>query len=128
MFQTPTTGSCKTLAASGGQILSDNIRYTNNLTMEYKFDAPENTACFVCDHVMHRQRPILFVTHEKEDGYWQFLCGQMDHTDANIKIISLRQATDIDQSINDLYEMPLGIGAERKSVQDKWEPFKLADE
>ncbi|WP_295800744.1 DUF2185 domain-containing protein [Mucilaginibacter sp.] len=92
---------------------------------EFKFTESENTACFVCDHVMTKTRPILFATHEAEDGYWQFLCGQADHDDSNLKIISLKQATEIDASINDLYEMPLGIGADRKSTNDKWEPFAL---
>lgn len=93
--------------------------------MSYKFDEPENTACFVCDHVMHRQKPILHVSHD-EEGYWQFLCGQDEHDESNAKIISLKQATEIDNSINELYEMPLGVGANRKSIYDKWEPYKLS--
>jgi hypothetical protein len=94
---------------------------------EYKFKEAENTACFVCDHVLSKHRPILYVAHDKEDGSWQFLCGQDDHTEANAKIISLKQATEIDTTINDLYEMPLGVGAERKSRKDKWVPFRLQD-
>lgn len=94
---------------------------------EYKFKEAENTACFVCDHVLSKQRPILYVAHDKEDGSWQFLCGQDDHTEANAKIISLKNATVIDTTINDLYEMPLGVGAERKSIKDKWTPFRLQD-
>ena len=74
---------------------------------------------------MYKKRPILYVTHEADDGAWQFLCGFKDHTNSNIKIISLKQATEIDPSINDLYDMPLGVGAERKSKQSKWMPFKI---
>ena len=92
----------------------------------FRFTEPENTACFVCDHVLSKQRPILFVSHEADDGCWQFLCGQNDHIESNIKIISLKQATEIDQTINDLFEMPLGIGAERVSINDKWQPFKFS--
>lgn len=95
------------------------------LVKQFKFKESDNTACFVCDHVMSKTRPILYVTHEAEDGFWQFLCGDTDHDDSNLKIISLKQAADIDASINDLFEMPLGIGADRKSVNDKWEPFAL---
>lgn len=94
---------------------------------EYKFKEAENTACFVCDHVLSKQRPILYVAHDKEDGSWQFLCGQDDHTEANAKIISLKNATVIDTTINDLYEMPLGVGAERKSIKDKWTLSRLQD-
>lgn len=98
------------------------------MASEYKFEDPENTACFVCDHVMNRQRPILYVAHFASDSYWQFTCGQSDHADENIKIISLLHATQIDNSINELYEMPLGVGAERNSINDQWEPFRLIEE
>jgi hypothetical protein len=38
------------------------------------------------------------------------------------------QATEIDPSVNDLYEMPLGVGAERETEKDKWIPVKLPSE
>jgi len=99
------------------------------MKIDYKFFDAENTVCFVCDHVLNKQRPVLRVLHEKEDFYWQFLCGENDHlTDANIKIISMKEATEIDNTINELYEMPLGVGAERKSISDKWVPFKIPEE
>ena len=93
----------------------------------YKFQDPKDTVCFVCDHVLSRQRPILKVTHN-DDGYWEFLCGHDDHDESNAKIISLVQATEIDKSINDLYEMPMSVGADRASIQDKWVPYKLPNE
>ena len=96
-------------------------------TSEYKFSDSSDTACFVCDHVLSRQRPILHVTHDY-DGYWQFLCGQNNHDESNAKIISIGQATEIDNSINDLYEMPMGVGADRKSIDDEWVPYKLPNE
>jgi hypothetical protein len=92
----------------------------------YKFKAPENTSCFVCDHVLSKERLILYAAHDS-DGDWQFLCGQNDHTEKNAKIISLKQVTELDQTVNDLYEMPIKVGAERKSLKDKWKPFRLQD-
>lgn len=94
--------------------------------MIYKFNDPKDTACFVCNHVFNQERAILFVTHEAEDGFWQFLCGHNDHShDNDYKVISIEQATVIDESINDLYEMPLGSGATRESQSNKWELFNL---
>ncbi|MGZ5242756.1 MAG: hypothetical protein ACXWEY_08580 [Bacteroidia bacterium] len=92
---------------------------------DFKFNEPENTACFVCDHVMNLERPILYATHDFDEGEWQFLCGQTDHTTKSIRIISLKNAAKIDNSINDLFEMPIGVGAERKSIESEWKPFKL---
>lgn len=91
---------------------------------KFDFKEPENTPCFVCSHVLNHERDILFASHDIE-GDWQFLCGKDDHTEENAKIISLKNATDLDQSINDLFEMPKGIGAERKTKKEKWKPFKL---
>jgi hypothetical protein len=91
--------------------------FAKNRKTDFKFKEPENTACFVCDHVMNMERPILLVTHDFEDGSWQFLCGQTDHSEGNIRIISLKNATKIDNSINELLEMPIGVGAARKSYK-----------
>ena len=76
---------------------------------------------------MSKQRPILYATHDNEDGLWQFLCGENDHTEENVNVISLKNATLIDTTINELFEMPLGVGAERKNINSKWIAFRLQD-
>lgn len=91
----------------------------------YNFSDPENTACMTCSHVLNQKLPILYVTHDEDDGMWQFLCGAEEHTPEHAKVIGLGEAVGLDQSLNELNEMPLGVGAERKSTNDKWQPFKL---
>jgi hypothetical protein len=103
------------------------FKKNSDKTSKYKFPDSSDTACFVSDHVLSRQRPILHVTHDY-DGYWQFICGENDHGGSNAKIISIGQATEIDNSINDLFEMPRCVGADRKSIHDKWVPYKLPSE
>lgn len=93
---------------------------------EFRFTDAPDTACFVCNHVLDKERPILYVTHDA-DADWQFLCGQDDHTEASARIISLKQVTERDPTVNDLYEMPVGFGAERKTIKDKWQPFRIQD-
>jgi hypothetical protein len=97
------------------------------INKDYKFKEPETTACFVCEHVVNRTRPILLVTHDEDEEYeyWQFLCGEADHDESNIKIISMKRATEIDPAINDVYDMPVGVKADRKSINAKWEPFAI---
>lgn len=92
--------------------------------MEYKFSDAENTAVFTCNHIIDEKSPILYATHD-EEGDWQFLCGGNNHTEANAKIISLKQAVELDNTLNELYEMPVGVGAEREKVGAKWIPFRL---
>ena len=91
---------------------------------EFKFNEPENTTVFTCKHITENNNPILLVTHD-DDGYWQFLCGQEEHSEADAKVISLKEAVQIDNSLNDLFEMPKGYGAERTTQDENWKPFKL---
>lgn len=90
---------------------------------EFRFKDPENKPCFTCVHVLNKEKPILYVSHDA-DGDWQFLCGA-EHDESEARVIGLKQATEIDTTVNDLYEMPLGVGAERDRVGAKWNPFKL---
>lgn len=94
---------------------------------EFKFSDAEDKAVFTCNHVLEGKKTILYASHDS-DGDWQFLCGQNDHTEANAKIISLKQAVDLDETLNDLYEMPNGVGAEREKLGAKWKPFKIQTE
>lgn len=94
---------------------------------DYKFKEPKNTACFVCNHVLEKNRPILFVSHDSEDGSWQFLCGENDHSEENIRIISMEEATKLDSTVNELFEMPEGVSAEREEIGREWKPFKTVE-
>jgi hypothetical protein len=91
--------------------------------VKFKFSETKNTLCIACSHVLNYQSPILFVTHDREDSIWQFLCGGHAHQEDEAKIASLKKITEIDITVNDLYEMPIGFGAERDKVGDKWRPF-----
>ncbi|UTW61299.1 hypothetical protein KFE98_14930 [bacterium SCSIO 12741] len=93
---------------------------------EFKFTDSETKACFTCDHVVSGERSIVYVAHDA-DGDWHFMCDGDDHTEENAKIISLKQAVELDPSVNDLYEMPIGVGAVRKSPGERWEPFRLTE-
>lgn len=95
----------------------------NKGNTEFKFSDSQDKAVFTCNHVLEEGRDILYVTHDS-DGDWQFLCGQDNHTEENAKIISLKEVTELDITINELYEMPVGIGVERGKVGQKWIPFK----
>lgn len=92
---------------------------------KYSFSDPENTACLTCNHVLDQGADIVYVTHDADDGMWQFLCGLEEHESEDAKMISLGQISKVDASVNDLHEMPLGFGATRENRNAKWQPFKL---
>ncbi len=81
-------------------------------------DAPD-TAVFTCSHILDRSEEILFVSHDADDGAWQFLCGK-EHNESDARIVSLKYVLDLDPSIGKLKDLPLGYCAERKSKNKKW--------
>jgi hypothetical protein len=69
---------------------------------------------------MTKSKPILFASHNDGDSSWEFTCGANGHPDEEIKIISLEEAADIDNSINELADMPEGVYAERENIGEEW--------
>jgi len=53
------------------------------------------------------------------------LCGVNNHTDENVKVISLKQAVGLDKTLNELYEMPTGVCVDRNEIGAEWIPSKL---
>lgn len=82
------------------------------------YDAP-NTATIICCHVMEKEAPVLYVSHDEDDGMWQFLCGKTHETD-EAKVVSLGEVFELDDSIGVLRDMPCGCYAERKTQGDEW--------
>ncbi len=82
------------------------------------YDAP-NTATIICDHALNGEEPILFVSHDEDDGMWQFLCGKSHETD-DAKLVSLKYVFELDSSVGDLAAMPCGYFATRETQKDPW--------
>lgn len=78
----------------------------------------ENTAVLTCCHVLNKEEPILYVSHD-EDGSWQFLCGKR-HEINEAKLVSLKSIFTLDSSIKNLADMPCGYVAERNNKADNW--------
>ena len=87
--------------------------------MEFPFYDSPDTATIICCHIMESQEPILYVSHDEEDGMWQFLCGKT-HEMEEARLVSLKWVFDLDNSISALKDMPCGFYAERKSKKDDW--------
>ena len=67
------------------------------------YDAP-NTATITCCHILENGEPILYVSHDEDDGMWQFLCGKAHETD-EAKLVSLKSVFDLDNSVGILKDM-----------------------
>ena len=73
----------------------------------------------VCCHVINRAEPILYASHDLNDGMWQFLCGKA-HEAGDGKLVALKEVYDLDPSIGALKNIPCGCQVERKTPDDSW--------
>ncbi|WP_306644014.1 hypothetical protein [Sanyastnella coralliicola] len=89
-----------------------------------KFKDSPTKHVFTCKHVVHGGEQIRYVAHD-HDGDWQFMCGANSHSPSESMLISLEQAIELDASLNDLYEMPLGVGAWREAKGEPWKVFRV---
>lgn len=91
--------------------------------VEWPFDDPPNVAVITTRQILSKDAPILFVSHDEEDGGWQF------HTDENVsesdaRIVSLHFVVSRDSSLKQLADLPLGWVATRSSVAAPWQRAK----
>ena len=88
---------------------------------DWPFDDPPNVATFSLRDVMEGRRPILLVTHDAEDGAWQFLDGRDNPDPDDAVVLSLDCVLSIDASIAQLADLPLGWRAWRDDVKQPWQ-------
>jgi hypothetical protein len=75
---------------------------------EWLFLDPPNTAVFTSVHILNEGDWVHYVTHDEEDGAWQF---HPSHGPSNMKeaaVVSLRSMVDLDPRIEELADLPLG--------------------
>ena len=49
---------------------------SRNTTDEWPFESPRNLAVITLDRIMDGRNPILYVSHDEDDGGWQFLMAE----------------------------------------------------
>ena len=86
---------------------------------DFPFYDPPNVATITCCHVMDGDRPILYVSHDADDGTWQFLCGE-PHSNEEALVVALEEVFELDPSVGELKDMPLGCYATRENKESTW--------
>lgn len=89
--------------------------------MEFPFNEPENTAVFTCSHVMEKGEDICYVTHDEDDGAWQFLCDRKHPDISEARLVALREIWELDATVGELATMACGCRASRKNRRAKWQ-------
>jgi Domain of unknown function (DUF4262) len=86
---------------------------------KWKFPDPPHTGVFLSQTVNDGTETITYVSHDLEDGAWQFLGDSM--SDGGGPVIScFHHPIDRDPSLAELADLPLGWYAERDRVGEPW--------
>jgi hypothetical protein len=89
------------------------------VTEDWPFDDSPRVAVFTTTAVVRGGMPILRVTHDDDDGAWQFHTGNnVDAGDA--MIVALREIVKLDPSVRLVADLPYGWVATRVSVTSGW--------
>jgi hypothetical protein len=87
---------------------------------KWPFEDPRNTAAITTRQVLETGAAVLRVTHDADDGSWQFLCGTTDDP-ADGRIIGLGRMCDRDPSLRELADLPEGWRAWRERPGAAWQ-------
>ena len=90
-----------------------------NSNVEFPFSDAKNTATITCRHIMDDCHAILYVSHDEDDGMWQFLCGKAHEVDEAM-VVALEEVFACDTSISAVATLPYGYEAERKDESSDW--------
>ena len=63
--------------------------------------------------------PILLVTHDEDDGSWQFLCGTTDDP-ADARVVGLGEMYARDATLGEIADLPEGWRAWRAAAGSPW--------
>jgi hypothetical protein len=91
----------------------------------WPFSDPPDTAVFTGKKVVGKVDWIYYVTHDREDGAWQFH-GQSGPTpEAEASVVGLGTMIRLDPSLEQLADLPLGWCASRQGPTAPWERREL---
>lgn len=87
--------------------------------MRYEFIDNKNTMVITTQNIVNGEKAILLVSHDEDDGMWQFLEGE-EVKEEETMIISLYEMVKIDPIVNQIADLPLGWIAYRGNRHDEW--------
>jgi hypothetical protein len=87
---------------------------------DWPFDDAKNLAVITLRQIMKDGQPILHVTHDSDDGGWQFLGWDTPRVE-DAMVVAFSEVIRRDSSLKELADLPLGWHAWRRGPNDPWE-------
>ena len=86
---------------------------------DWKFPDPPHSSAYLSETVYNGKEPITYVSHDADDGAWQFLGHSMDGGGGPV-LACLHHPIDGDPSLKELADLPLGWWAQRSAPGATW--------
>lgn len=84
------------------------------------FDDPEATAVFASKRILDGTDWVYYVTHDADDGAWQFHPHDGPTSERDAAVVSLKTMLALDSSIGALGDLPRGWHAWREAPNGPW--------
>jgi len=85
----------------------------------WKFPDPPHTGVYLSETVHNGTEPVTYVSHDAEDGAWQFLGDSMADGGGPL-LCCFHHPIDSDSTLAQLADLPLGWYAQRSKVGEPW--------
>ncbi len=86
----------------------------------WPFAGPPETVVIVLDRILSGEAPLRLVTHDVEDGDWQFLDGEHVFEEDAV-VVLLGEMVQFDPSLRELADLPAGWHAWRSGGGGAWQ-------
>lgn len=100
----------------------------NNKTLDKfkEFEDTLNTTFFTTKFVVKDKKEITYVTHDADEGAWQFFSSDdFDNYEDVAMILSLDEIINIDRTVLEIADLSLGYLATRQTTKDSWTINKM---
>src|SRR3954454_17260676 len=85
----------------------------------WPFPDSEDTEVITLERILRGDSPLLLVSHDEDDGGWQFLDGEHVFEEDGV-IVCLGEMVQFDPSLLELANLPIGSYAWRASQARRW--------
>ncbi len=89
--------------------------------MAWPFADPPNVAAFTSRHILSGQDWIYYVSHDADDGAWQFHPQSGPTTEADAAVAALKTMLELEPALAEIADLPLGWCAWREARGAVWQ-------
>jgi len=87
----------------------------------WPFADPPNVAVFTSRRIIDGKDWVHYVSHDEEDGAWQFHPYSGPTPESEAAVVGLRTIVELDPSVAELHDLPLGWCAWRERPDASWQ-------